>query len=149
MINDSTAPDGNDRLVSGNRHLLRYIPWWFPMLLIAVLNGIMREEWFRKHMNLTSAHQLSTISLIILFALYMALLFRNIRLRTASQALGVGTMWMVMTLLFEFGFGRWRGNSWETLLEDYNILKGHIWIFVPLWICMAPYFFYQYFTRHK
>jgi len=51
--------------------------------------------------------------------------------------------WLVLTLLFEFGFGRYRGNSWEKLFTDYNLLKGRLWILIPLWLAIAPYLFFK------
>jgi hypothetical protein len=48
-----------------------------------------------------------------------------------------------MTLAFEFGFGRWRGRSWEQLLEDYNVFEGRLWLLIPLWVMIAPYLFYK------
>ena len=33
---------------------------------------------------------------------------------------------------------RWRGNSWEKLLEDYHLLKGKVWVLIPVWIALAP-----------
>lgn len=127
--------------------MTKYLFLWFPMLFIAMANGFLREAWFRKHMSVHTAHQISTFTLIFLFACYMAVIFRNFRLQNGTQAIQVGVMWMIMTLLFEFGFGRWRGNSWSEMLADYNILQGRLWVLVPLWICIAPYLFYKVFTR--
>jgi hypothetical protein len=47
---------------------------------------------------------------------------------------------VVLTVLFEFGFGHFvMGNSWDTLLADYNVLEGRIWVMVLITETVAPY----------
>jgi hypothetical protein len=122
--------------------MLKYFLLWFPMLLIAIGNGLLREGLFRRYMHEFSAHRLSTVTLIVFFAIYIGLVIYNFP-PTRNEALLTGLVWLVMTLVFEFGFGRWRGTSWSVLLEDYNIIKGRLWILVPLWVAFAPYIFYR------
>lgn len=123
--------------------MFKYILAWFPMLLIAIGNGILREALFKKYMENLPAHQLSTITLLIFFAFYIWFIVERYPPTSSSQAILVGLVWLVLTLCFEFGFGRYRGNSWETLLEDYNLLKGRLWILIPVWVVTAPYVFYK------
>jgi succinate dehydrogenase/fumarate reductase cytochrome b subunit len=49
---------------------------------------------------------------------------------------------MLLTLLFEFSFGRYQGQSWNAMLAEYNLLKGKLWALVPLWILLAPLLFF-------
>ena len=123
--------------------MLKYILLWFPMLLIATMNGAIREYFFKKFLAELSAHQLSTVTLLILFAVYIWFVMMRFPPHSASMALGIGVIWVLMTLCFEFGFGRYRGNSWETLLRDYNLLKGRLWVLIPIWVLIAPYIFYK------
>jgi hypothetical protein len=113
------------------------------MLLLAIINGIARDLWYKKFVGDITAHQISTFSLILLFGLYIYLILSIYAPATKTQAILIGIMWLVMTLIFEFGFGRYRGNSWSALFADYNILKGRIWILIPLWVAIAPYIFYK------
>jgi hypothetical protein len=114
------------------------------MLLIAIANGALRDLVYKKYTGDLFGHQVSTVSLIIFFAVYIWFVVQNFPPHSATQAVWIGMMWVAMTLVFEFGFGRWRGNSWEKLLEDYNLLQGRVWIFIPLWIAVAPYIFYRF-----
>jgi hypothetical protein len=123
--------------------MLKYFLLWFPMLLLAIINGIARDLWYKKFVGDIIAHQISTFSLILLFGLYIYLILSIYPPATKTQATLIGIMWLVMTLIFEFGFGRYRGNSWSALFADYNILKGRIWILIPLWVAIAPYIFYK------
>ncbi len=113
------------------------------MLLIAISNGILREAIIKKWVDSQTAHQLSTITLLLLFAGYIAWVVRRFPPQDSAQAIWVGLIWLLLTLTFEFGFGRYRGNSWDVLLADYNILKGRLWVLIPLWVAVAPYLFYR------
>jgi hypothetical protein len=43
----------------------------------------------------------------------------------AGHLLAVGAFWLVLTLGFEFGLGRYGfGYSWQRILEDYDIRQG-------------------------
>jgi hypothetical protein len=126
--------------------MLKYVLAWFPMLLIAIANGILRESVFKKFLENLAAHQLSTLTLLVFFAAYIWFVVTKWPPASATQAMLIGLMWLVLTLCFEFGFGRYRGNSWETLLEDYHLLKGRLWVLVPIWVAIAPYVYYK--LRH-
>lgn len=123
---------------------LKYFFAWFPMLILAILNGTLRDLGYKKYVGDLVAHQISTFSLLLLLGLYMRYIIQKYPPQSAQQAVGVGIFWMSLTLLFEFGFGRYRGNSWETLLADYNLAKGHLWVFIPMWLVSAPYLFFHY-----
>ncbi len=121
----------------------KYLLFWFPMLILAVINGTARDLWYKKYVGELAGHQISTISLILLFGFYIYFVITKFPPGSATQSFFIGFCWLILTLAFEFGFGRWRGNSWSRLLEDYNILQGRIWILIPIWISIAPYFFYK------
>lgn len=128
--------------------MLPYLLAWFPMLLLAVANGILREVVIKKYTGDFAAHQLSTVTLLLLFAVYIGFVVAKFSPSSALQAVFVGVLWVALTLLFEFGFGRYRGNSWTTLLAEYNLLEGRLWALVPLWVLIAPYLFYQLFHKY-
>ncbi|RYC53000.1 hypothetical protein DN53_01900 [Flagellimonas olearia] len=126
---------------------LKYFLAWFPMLILAILNGTLREFVFKKYFGELAAHQLSTVTLLILFAASMAFMVKTFPPESSTQALWLGLFWMVLTLIFEFGFGRLRGNSWETLLHDYHLWKGRIWVLIPIALAIGPYLFYRLFKN--
>jgi len=107
--------------------------------LLAVLNGTLRDLGYKKYVGDLTAYQISTITLVILFALYIGYIIKRFPPSSSAQAILIGTMWVALTLCFEFGFGGYRDNSWSVLFADYNILKGRIWILIPLLIFIAPY----------
>jgi hypothetical protein len=115
---------------------MRYLLAWFPMVLIAVANGALREAW-------GVPRQLSTIVLIVLLALYMAAVLRRWPLASARQALGVGALWAALTLVFEFGLGRATGLSWSQMLAEYDVTAGRLWPLVPLALAVGPYLLFK------
>lgn len=123
--------------------MFKYFLCWFPMLLLAVLNGTARDLWYTKYTNELAAHQISTFSLIILIGLYCCLVIKWFPPNSKKQALSIGILWTFLTLAFEFGFGLLRGNSWKQLLHAYNFTEGQIWILIPIWVAIAPYIVYR------
>jgi hypothetical protein len=122
----------------------RFIIAWVPMIFIAIANGIFREKVLANKLSELQAHQLSTLTLILLFGLYMWGLFSIWIPTSANHALRIGLLWLLFTVIFEFIFGHYvAGHSWSRLFQDYNILKGRLWIFVLIWVTIAPYIIYQ------
>ena len=120
-----------------------YLLAWFPMVLIAIANGVVRVGWYGKMMPEQAAHQLSTIIGIILFGIYIGIVIHLWLPESGRQAVMIGIIWLLMTVAFEFLFGHYiAGHSWQKLFEDYNLLAGRVWILVLIWITLAPYGFY-------
>lgn len=122
----------------------KYIIAWFPMIVIAIANGLFREKFLANRFNELQAHQTSTASMIVLFGLYVYFLFKFWSPISSNQTLIIGLIWLCLTVIFEFLFGYYvAGHSWERLLQDYNIMKGRVWVLVLIWITIAPYIIYR------
>jgi hypothetical protein len=114
------------------------------MVAIAVANGAVREGGLRHWLGDAAARQVSTLLLLGFFASYMAAIFRLWPLDSSGPALGVGAMWLVLTLAFEFTLGRLVSRlSWSQLLAEYNLYSGRLWVLVPVWVAVAPYVFFR------
>ena len=115
------------------------------MVVIGILNGIMREYLYGRSMHALSAHQLSTLTGLVLWGVYIWFLTGACRIESAKQALIIGAIWLVMTVVFEFVFGHYvMGHAWSRLFQDYNLLKGRVWSLVLIWTALAPYTFYRF-----
>lgn len=124
--------------------LTKYFLAWFGMMLLAILNGVLRDLLYKPQLGELAAHQISTLLLLLLLAAYFWLLTSRWRLKTSRQAWLIGLVWLVMTLAFEVGLGRLSaGSSWAAILADYNILAGRIWILIPFWTLVGPYVFFR------
>ena len=122
----------------------KYVAAWIPMVFIAIANGSLREAWYGKKVHELLAHQISTVTGILLFGIYLWLVFSVWPLTSNIQAILVGIMWLAFTVTFEFSFGRYiTRQSWRKLLYDYNIFAGRLWLLMLIWITVAPLLFYN------
>jgi len=105
----------------------KYVLAWIPMVFIAIANGAIREGWYGKHMSELRAHQVSTVTGVLLFGVYIWVLIRLWRPESVEQAIAIGLVWLGMTVAFEFLFGRYVAKrTWRDLLHDYNFLAGRV-----------------------
>ena len=117
---------------------------WFFMIFIGIANGVIRQFGYGRYMSELTAHQVSTLTGIILFGLYTWLLSLRWKLESTKQALTVGLIWLCLTVVFEFVFGHYvMKHPWSRLLHDYNLFEGRVWILVLVWITIAPYVIYK------
>lgn len=124
--------------------MLRYTLAWCALLVAAMVNGAVRDGLYREPLGDLAAHQVSTLTGIILFALIIWRMTRMWPIASAAQAWTVGFVWLAMTLCFEFGFFHFVvGHPWSVLLHNYNILEGRVWVLILLWTFVAPYLFYR------
>jgi hypothetical protein len=122
----------------------KYLTAWFVMLLVSVANGAIRDFTYGNHMDELTAHQLSTVSSVLLLGF---VIWRFVRLYPPSsgqEAISIGLLWVALTVAFEFLFFHYvGGHSWSELLANYNVLKGRVWVFVLAWVAIAPYVFFR------
>jgi hypothetical protein len=119
--------------------LLRALLIWCVILLFASANGALRDLVLAPRLGDTVARAVSTIvlSLIILAVAWCSIGW--IGSSTIRQAILVGVLWVGLTLAFEFLAGHYLFHKpWATLLEDYNIRRGRIWVMVPVLTLLAP-----------
>lgn len=116
------------------------IATWFLFVPIAIANGILREKTYKLYVGDLLAHQISTIIASLAFiALSYIMLRDKVSGMGMSQLLAIGLVWVVMTVLFEFGFGHYVGKAtWEKLFADYNIFKGRVWGLFLLVVLLSP-----------
>ena len=122
----------------------KYLLAWIPMIFIAIANGLFREKILTSRFNELQAHQISTLTMLVLFGIYVWILFKIWFPTSTNQAISIGLIWLILTIFFEFLFGHYvAGHSWNRLLHDYNILQGRVWVLVLIWISIAPYVIFQ------
>jgi hypothetical protein len=130
--------------VLGGASYLKYFLVWAPIVILGIGNAVIRQVVYAGYMSELAAHQISTLTLIILYAAYAWVVLSYLKLSSRSQAVAVGLMWMVLTVLFEFGLGHYvLGDSWGNLLHAYNLLEGRVWGLFILSVGLAPYVIYR------
>ena len=120
--------------------LLRSLLAWLAILALAVGNGAVREAVLVPTLGKTIGLVLSGVSLSLFVALVAYVLVRWQHGLETSQGLLIGTLWLCLTLAFEFGFGRYvQHKSWAELVDAYTFQEGNIWPIVLLVTLLAPH----------
>jgi len=118
--------------------VLKSILAWCFILVLAMLNGLFREAVLLPAAGKTTAFFLSGVLLSALILLVAVALARRLAFDSPARCFSAGFLWLILTLLFEFGFGLIQGQSWTKMLENYTFQEGNIWPIVLLVILFAP-----------
>lgn len=119
--------------------LVKAMVLWLLLAVFAVLNGSLRQYLLVPLLGPSTGLRLSgaMLSVIILLLSWLTLSWYG-PLRSYQYWL-IGCVWLVMTLLFEFGFGYFIAHkSWAELLDAYNLSKGNLWSLVLLATLVSP-----------
>ena len=120
--------------------ILRALAVWLLLLILAVLNGGLRDTQLSPRLGDTVGRGISTLLLCGLIVLATWLTIGRIRPGGSREALAVGALWVALTLAFEFGVGHYGfGKPWPELLADYDLSRGRIWITVLVVTLLAPW----------
>jgi len=121
-----------------------YTLLWLGLPFIGILNGTIRELFYREALGELLAHQLSSFIVVLLISVYVWILEGRWKLSSSYEALAIGLIWLVLTVMFEFLFGHYvMGHSWERLFADYNVFEGRFWSIVIFWTAAAPLIVYR------
>jgi hypothetical protein len=119
--------------------LVRALGVWLVILLLAMVNGSVRNALVAPRVGDQAAHLIATVVLSALVVLLVLWTIPWIGPASRGDALRIGAMWVVLTLAFEFLAGHYLfGAPWERLLADYDLLRGRIWPLVLLTTFVAP-----------
>jgi len=123
---------------------MMYGAGWTGMVAIAILNGAMREKRYGRRLEELAAHQLSTVIGMILLGVYIWVSSTFLPIRSGEQALTIRGAWLLMTVIFDFGLGHhgWR-HPRPKLPQDYNLLRGRVWLLLLFWTAAAPHVAYR------
>ena len=118
----------------------KYLLVWLLLALVAIANGMLRQGTYGNAVSELAAHQISTLTAILAFGAVVWTVHRFWPIPSASQAWIIGFCWLVMTAIFEIGFGHFiAGDSWEKLYADYNLFRGRVWSLVLVWVAVLPF----------
>lgn len=113
---------------------------WMAILVLAILNGAFRDTMLTPEFGSVVGFTLSGFILsicIVLVAFAAAPWYGRLNSR---QWFAVGLFWLVLTLIFEFGFGRsLQQKSWGELFSAYTFQGGNIWPIVLLVTFLSPW----------
>ena len=112
---------------------------WLLILACAILNGLLREAVLLPWLGMPGAMVLSGLLLSLCIVAVAVLLGPWLGPLGIGQRLAIGVFWLVLTLAFEFGFGRLvQQRSWSQLFEAYTFRDGNLWPLVLVVTLLAP-----------
>ena len=119
---------------------LKVVAWWAAILVLAILNGALREGFLIPTFGTFAALIVSglTLSLLILAVAFIAV--PSFGALSAAGYWRVGLSWLLMTLVFEFSFGLLvQHKELSELLQAYTFKGGNIWVVVLASTLVSPW----------
>jgi hypothetical protein len=120
--------------------LVRMAAIWLLLLVIAFLAASLREGLLRPRLGEQRAHVAGTLLVVAVFAIiiWMTVGWVSPTLERV-HLVTMGVVWLLSTVLFEFGFGHYvMGHPWSRLLADYDLRAGRLWVLVLLTVLLMP-----------
>jgi hypothetical protein len=112
---------------------------WLILLVAAFINGGIREMLIVPRVGEQVGH---IIGVVVFSGAIFGITYVFVKAMgqlPSSTLFLIGLFWLVLSLLFEFGFFHYvMHEPWEKLLADYNIFKGRLLIIVWLTTLFSP-----------
>lgn len=121
-------------------YLLKALFVWFLIIVAESIHGTLRQLFLAPLIGDFQARRIAVFTGTLVIFLVTYLLIRWISAPTVKALLGIGLMWVVLTVSFEFILGVFVLNyTWERMFEDYDISRGGLMGFGLLFMLFAPY----------
>jgi len=121
-------------------YLFRGFAIWLLIILAESIHGTLRQLLIAPMIGDLPARRIAFFVGILLIFLIAYWFIRWISAPSTKSLFAVGVMWMILTLLFEFGLGIFVFNfSLERMLEDYDISRGGLMGLGLVFVVLAPY----------
>ena len=113
---------------------------WLGLFVVAFVNGALREVLIKRVVAEPMAHHLSALTAVVLLSAYTCAVWPRTAIESWRQALLVGALWFVLTVLTEtFVLNRWTSNmTWDEIVRSYDVMRGELWPLVLLFIGALP-----------
>lgn len=113
---------------------------WLVFILAESLNGAARIFWLIPLLGESLAHQVSFAIGSLLIVTIATLFIRWLQVTKFMQLLSIGLIWLLLTVLFEIGLGRFvLAYSWEQIAADYNLLQGGLMPIGLVLLVLSPF----------
>ena len=105
--------------------LLRALVVWLVLIVAEAVHGTFRTLVLEPRIGDFTARQFSVLTGSILILIVTYFFIDWIGARSGSQLTKVGVLWVLLTLSFEIGIGRFvAGYSWDRVFSDFNLMAG-------------------------
>jgi len=102
----------------------RAVVAWLLIIAAESVQGILRQWYLAPAIGDLHARQLGLVTGTLIIALITWLLIGWIGPARARTRLGIGALWVGLTVSFELGLGRLLGFSWNRMFADYDPRAG-------------------------
>ncbi|MFN4774226.1 MAG: hypothetical protein ACK5VA_21785 [Pseudanabaena sp.] len=120
--------------------ILKSVLVWLVFILAESLNGAARIFWLIPLLGDRLAHQVSFAIGSLLILTIATLFIRWLKAEKSWQLLSIGLAWLLLTVLFEIGLGRFVfAYSWEQIAADYNLLQGGLMPIGLVLLVLSPF----------
>jgi len=134
-MSGATRPEGGPRRV-----VRRAVLTWLLMLGAMFAAGAFRVVVVAPRLSPFGTEVAGALLGIAVILALTRPFIRSLERPTLATLAGIGILWLALTVAFEFGFFHYvGGHSWESLLEQYDVTKGHLWPFVLAAAALAPF----------
>jgi hypothetical protein len=112
---------------------------WLLIVFAESISGAIRQLFIAPAIGELRAHQVGVLvgSALILFISWFSARWLNAN--SLKKQLGIGALWVVLIVMFEFGLGAALGYSRERMLADYDLTQGGLMIFGLTFMLFAPW----------
>ena len=112
---------------------------WLLMMAIETIHGVLRNLFLAPLVGDLRARQIGVFIGAALILSIAVLLLGWIRPNSVRSLLGIGAMWLALTLAFEFGLGRALGRPWDAMLADYDLTRGGLLSIGTVLLALSPW----------
>ena len=111
---------------------------WLLIIPFAILNGGLREYFLEPILGKSIALSLSGIILSVIVFVVAYLLIPKIKGCKTSEYVVFGTLWFVLTNLFDFLMIVVQDKPLSAFFEMYDFTTGNLWILVVITSLISP-----------
>ena len=112
---------------------------WLCIITVEVVHGIARTMFLAPAVGDFRARQVAVFTGSFLILIVAMSLIRWIRPAHTREVVSVGILWLVLTVAFEIGFGRYVVHApWSRIASDYDLLRGGLLPIGLLVLTAAP-----------
>jgi hypothetical protein len=121
------------------------MPWaralavWVLIALVEIVHGSLRRILLVPRVGEWRSAQIGAVVGALLILGVALLAIRWMGARSTGTLLGIGLLWLVLMLSFEFLAGRHlAGFSWERILSEYDLRRGGLLSLGMLVLALSP-----------
>ncbi|HYG34957.1 MAG TPA: hypothetical protein VEC99_09245 [Clostridia bacterium] len=112
---------------------------WCAIIPFAILNGLARDKFLVRMFGPKPARTVSGVTLSAVILLFTTVTITWLPPFSPLGYLGIGVCWLILTIGFEFFFGRIVAKrTWADLLRPYRFEDGDLWPLVLVVVTVSP-----------